>query len=151
MYLFGLLFLAQETTQNFLSVLKSLLWCRKRKRLWDLFGPKGLWCPLLLQLRAWVRLLVTLWYVSCLALIQSGTKDLVLQATTYGTDYFLSYKGIFITSKRGNETRGEKTLKRECGWSFPQRRRGRRESCVALTTATHKITLIKPAVQTDTP
>lgn len=110
MYLFGLLFLAQETTRNFLSVLKSLLWCRKRKRLWDLFGPKGLWCPLLLQLRAWVRLLVTLWYVSCLALIQSGTKDLVLQAITYGTDYFLSYKGIFITSKRGNETRGAKTL-----------------------------------------
>ena len=107
-YLFGLrLFLSQETTQNFFPVLRSLLWCRKRKRLWEFPRDFDVLCRW-----SWglcVRLLVTLWYVSCLALIQPGTKDLVLQALTYGSGCFLSYKGIFITSKRGSE-KGEKTL-----------------------------------------
>lgn len=113
-YLLGLcVFLAQEMTQNFLPALKSLLWFMKRKRLWEFPGDFDVVCSWSWGVR--IRLLVTVWCVSCLALIHPGTKDLILQATTYGSGCFLSYKGIFITSKSGNEKGGRDTVKRECG------------------------------------
>lgn len=86
----------------------SLVVCKKE----EVMGlSRRLWCPLLLELRALreARLLVTLPCVSCLALIQPGTKDLILQAIIYGSGYFLSCKAIFITSKRGMK-KGGKTL-----------------------------------------
>lgn len=103
-YLFRVcLFLAQEMTQNFLPALRSLVVCGRR-RLWESPGHFDGLCCRSRGLR--VRLWVTLQCVSCPAFRQPGTKDLVLQAITYGSGYFLSYKGIFMTSKRGNEKRG---------------------------------------------
>jgi hypothetical protein len=40
--------------------------------------------------------------ISWPAFIQPGREDFVLEAITYGSGCFLSYEGIFITSKRRN-------------------------------------------------
>lgn len=134
-------------TQTFLAVLRSVLWRMKRKRSWEFPGGFDVVCHWSRGLC--VRPLVTLWCVSCLALIQLGTKIPVLQAITYGSGCFLGYKGIFITSKRGSEKgrARERHRKKRVRLVLPSKEE-RKKGEVSCTD--HKVALIKPAVQMDT-
>lgn len=70
-----------------------------------------------------------------------------MRAITYGSGCFLGSKGIFITSKRGNEKGGRERHRKKGVWLVLASKEERKKGEVSCTD--HKVSLIKPAVQMD--